>query len=160
MRNVHELDVPPSLPGEARVHLEELAGEQRRLFAADAGADFHDDAAGAGGVAGKGELLEDRQELVLTVREGRDLGFRLGLHVGVREQGLRLGLLLLDALEVLVGLDGLQELPALLHQCRVLGRLGGDGGVLDQLLDLVEACGLLFDLIEHRLSNGKRFRPG
>src|SRR2546430_11272612 len=35
--------------------------------------------------------------------------------------------LLLDVLEVLVGLDGLQELPALLHQRRVLGRLRGDG---------------------------------
>src|SRR6185503_19011540 len=46
----------------------------------------------------------------------------------------------------------------LLHERGVLGGLGDDRGILDQLLDGVEARGLLFDLIEHRLSlsNGDR----
>ncbi len=52
------LDRPALALGEARVHAEKVAGEQRRLVTAGAGADFEDDALLVVGVARQQQLLQ------------------------------------------------------------------------------------------------------
>jgi hypothetical protein len=68
----HDLDLPALLGGVALVHAEQIAGEQRRLVAACAGADFEYDVALVHGVLGK-----ERQTQPLFER--RPSRFKLGL---------------------------------------------------------------------------------
>jgi hypothetical protein len=49
----HDLDLPALIGGVALVHAEQIAGEQRRLVAAGAGADFENDVALVHGVLGQ-----------------------------------------------------------------------------------------------------------
>ena len=54
----HDLDLPALALGIARVHAEQVAGEQRRFVAAGAGADFQEDVALVVGVLGQQQLLQ------------------------------------------------------------------------------------------------------
>ena len=63
----HELDLPAVQFGVALVHAEQVAGEQRRLVAARAGADFEDDAVLVGGVLGQ-QREADRAVRVASMR--------------------------------------------------------------------------------------------
>ena len=51
---------PAALVGKPLVHVEQLAGEEGRLVAAGAGANFHDQAAAGRRVAGRGQILQLR----------------------------------------------------------------------------------------------------
>ena len=61
----HDLDLPALLGGIALVHAEQVAGEQRRLVAAGAGADFEDD------VALVHRVLGDEREAHLLLQRRR-----------------------------------------------------------------------------------------
>ena len=79
----HHLDLPALLGGVALVHAEQIAGEQRRLVAAGAGADFENDVALVHRVLGKereAQLLFERRAPRFELRP-----FRLGdgAHLGV-----------------------------------------------------------------------------
>ena len=82
------LDLPALLGGVALVHAEQVAGEQRGLVAAGAGADFEDD------VALVHRILGQQRELDLLLQRGalllqrRLLGLRHRAHLGV---GLGIG---------------------------------------------------------------------
>ena len=83
----HDLDLPALALGVARVHAEQVAGEQRRFVAAGAGADFEEDVALVVGVFRQQQLLqvgfELRQSLpcaVLDFRLGEFLHLRVGQH--------------------------------------------------------------------------------
>ena len=87
----HDLDLPALLGGVALVHAEQIAGEQRRLVAAGAGADFEDDVALVHRVLGEErepQLLFERRAPRFELRP-----FRLGdgAHFGVGRRDPRSG---------------------------------------------------------------------
>ena len=82
-----DLDAPAVQRGIALIHAEEIAGEQRRLVAAGAGADFQDGALFVGGVLGQQREL---QLLVRASRAARRASSRSALgqaaHLGVERR--------------------------------------------------------------------------
>ena len=126
----HDLDLPALLGGIALVHAEQIAGEQRRLVAAGAGADFENDVALVHRVLGQ----EREAQLLLERGAARfELGlFRLGdgAHLGV---GRGIGDQAREAVEFalrgaigLHRLDHRRELGEFARQLDIgLGRHGG-----------------------------------
>ena len=106
----NELDLPALLGGEALVHAEEVAGKQRRLVAAGAGADLDDHVALVHGVLGKERKLDLLLEPRTPLFERRLLGARHGAHLGV---GRRVGEQGVEALDLgrdaPIGPDGIND---------------------------------------------------
>ena len=146
---------PPALPlCVAAVHPEQVGGEDRRLVAAGAGADLHDDVALVVGVGGHQQraqplvrlLLHGALRGLLLCRHGDDLGVALvvlqllGLGGGLvgappRAAGLhhlaQPGLLLgeaLDAVEVAVGVGLGEQGPDLVEALLERAQTIVDGG--------------------------------
>ena len=147
VRNLFQL--PSLLAGVAGVHLVQVAGEQRGLVAAGAGADFDDH---LGEVVRRidQELLFDlRVERVALRPQFREFFFRHRLHVrvgghrlGVRDRGAQ-------ALVLDVRFDLFGERAALLADGPGFGRVGADGGVVELLFQLAVARELLLENGEH-----------
>ena len=109
------LDLPALLGGVALVHAEQVAGEQRGLVAAGAGADFEDDVALVHRVLGQQrepDLLLQRGSALLRAPASRLAAMRahLGVGRGIGEQRFEPGDLGGD---VAIGLDGLDDGPKL-----------------------------------------------
>ena len=123
----HHLDLPALPGGETLVHAEQIAGEQRRLVAAGAGADFKNDVALVHGILGQQrelDLLLQRRAPLLEVRllGGRHLA-HLGVGRGIVEQRLEARDLGDHAAIVLHGLDDRPELGELARKLDIgLGR--------------------------------------
>ena len=85
--------------GIALVHAEQVAGEQRRLVAAGAGADFEDGVLLVGGVLGQQQDLDVLLQRLDALLELRQLGLGQRPHLGigrlVGEHRLEIGMLLL-----------------------------------------------------------------
>ena len=86
-----DLDLPAMQVGVALIHAEQIAGEQRRLVAAGAGADFEDGALLVRGVLGQEELGHHIAQLGDPPVEA--LGLFAGdlAHLGIGEQRLEVG---------------------------------------------------------------------
>src|SRR5262245_15925498 len=134
--------------GEAPVHLEQIAGPQRRLLTAGAGADLDDDVLALAGILRDEQLLEPAVELLdalietvgLLREEARHLRIALLLGELPRFLGLRA-----RRLEVPIGDDDLLELrePAaeVAEAVGIAGNVGRGhlrGHPLVVLLDVVE----------------------
>ncbi len=78
------------LLGKARVHAEDLRGEQRGLVAAGAGADFQDDVLLVVGILGQQQQLQVFFDLRQPLFELRQLILRHGanVRVGLGQHGL------------------------------------------------------------------------
>ena len=76
-----DVDLPAMLVGVALIHAEEIAGEERRLLAAGAGAHLEDRALLVGGILGQQLHLELVLELLDLLVEGTDLFFGERRHV-------------------------------------------------------------------------------
>ena len=94
-----DLDLPAVLGGEALVHAEQVAGEQRGFVAAGAGADFQDHVALVHRVLGDERDADLVRELLAPRFERRLLGFgeraHLGIGRGVGEHRVEIGDLVL-----------------------------------------------------------------
>ena len=80
---LHDLEAPAVLGGVALVHAEQIGGEQRRLVAAGAGADFQDGVLLVGRVLGQQHALHGALELRQALLQRRRLFLGHGLHVGI-----------------------------------------------------------------------------
>ena len=78
-----DLDLPAHAVGVALIHAEQVAGEQRRLLAAGAGAHFEDGALLVGGILGQELHLELALELLDLGIERAKLRFGERSHVGI-----------------------------------------------------------------------------
>src|SRR6266851_1937122 len=143
----------------ARVHAEQVAGEERRLVAAGPRAYLEEDVALVVRIARQQQLLQLRFERGEPLASGLDLAFRVASHLGVGEQLLRFGDVLLGVAILAEQLDDGLELsvlarePAeLLHVARcALGRQKR-ADVAEPLAGLVELCR---DAGLHRLETGR-----
>ena len=125
--------------GVARVHAEEIGGEERRLVAAGPGADLDDD------VLVVVRVLRDEQgaELgeVLLAQGLQPPNFVLGqageLRVGIRGQLFRILELLLAALQVAVDGDDLLEVGPLAAEVGQLARVGEDSRIRHLMIKFV-----------------------
>ena len=75
-RHVEHFDLPAVVLGIVLVHFVEIAGEQGRLFAAGAGADFQDAAGAVGVLAADGHVEQLVPERLPLGLELVDLGLR------------------------------------------------------------------------------------
>ena len=110
------LDLPALVAGIVRVHVVKVAGEQGRLVAAGAGADFHDEAV-VSLALGQDEIFQPVLQRLLTASQ--IVQFLLGvlphLRIGFRvEQRLGLGEIVADFLVFEIGFDALGERAVLL----------------------------------------------
>ena len=115
----HDLHAPALSGGVALVHAEEVAGEQRRLVAAGAGADFKDGVLLVGGVLGKQQQLYLVPEVVDALLDIRKIGFRERTHLLVG------GLVCKHRLEVgklALGPEQLPDLAGYVLQLRIFRR--------------------------------------
>ena len=134
-----QLEPPALLLGKALVHAQQVAGEQRRLVAAGAGADFEHRGALVGGVArqqldrqralGLGQLLADflglmRRQL-LELGLGGGVGGEAGQHLQLGAQPAHLARRRGDRLDLRIFLGQAHEL---------VGREVGRGHRLGQLM--------------------------
>lgn len=136
---------------EALVHLEEVAGEDGGLVAADASADLHDRVLLVVGVAGDEHDLDVVLELGELGLVGGDVLLEHGLLLGVRlVEHLLGGLDVIEGGEVLAGLCHEVGLAGvLLGQARVLLGVGNDGRVHEALLELLVSGDDLGELVSH-----------
>ena len=94
----HDLDLPALLGGVALVHAEQIAGKQRRLVAAGAGADFENDVALVHRVLGEerdAQLLFERRAPRFELRP-----FRLGDRRAFRRRSQGSSIRLVDPVEL------------------------------------------------------------
>jgi len=122
----------PSPPlAKARVHPEEIGGEQRGFIPSGSGADFYDGIAIVERIVGGQQLRELRLEPVDLGSEAIDVGAgelgELGVFVG--EDFLGLTQLDLETLDPLVGLPDFVELRVFATECPEFGRIPRGGGV-------------------------------
>ena len=146
-----DLDLPAAPLGVARVHAEELRGEQRGLVATRAGADLEDDVALVVGIARHEQHL---QALVERVEPGFDRGQLAARHlanlgVGVLQQLAVLRHVALETLPLAIALDHRLELRALARQLGVLATVGDDRRVGDETLQLLVPPFDLCETLEH-----------
>ena len=147
-----DLDPPPLPLGVARVHAEELGGEEAGLVAAGAGADLEDRVPLVVRVLRDQEATERRVHLFETGLERGQLGARELAEVGVltaRELAVVFDLLR-QALARAPAENGLLELRALLGDLRELTTVRDHARVGDQTLELLVAPLDLRQPIEHR----------
>src|SRR5437667_5791698 len=148
------LDAPAVPLGVARVHAEELGGEEARLVAAGAGPDLEHGVALVVGVLGKEEVLERRVECgqarlerwQLAARQLAQFGVSLAQDLAMLVEVAR------HALALAPADDRLLELGALLGELRELAPVGDDGRVRDQALQLLVAPLDLGEAVEHALT--------
>ena len=80
---VHHFDLPAALLGMAAVHLVQIAGEQRCLVAARAGADFHDAPRAVGVFARDGQFQQVIPQHLAFLAQAVDFRGRHLAHLGV-----------------------------------------------------------------------------
>ena len=111
------LDAPAPERGVALVHPVKVAGEERGLVAAGAGADLEDDAAVVGCVLGQQRDAQPMLQRLDALGQRRDLGFgeraHLGIRGGIREEPGEIGLLGLCGAQFRDGGDERRELGLL-----------------------------------------------
>ena len=88
----HHLELPPLTLGVTAVHAIEIAGEERRLLATGAGADFDDDVLIVVGILWQQQDLELAHQLIAVGVEAGQLLFRERAHLGICALGQLLGL--------------------------------------------------------------------
>ena len=159
---VHHLDPPALALGVLRVHAGEIRREQRRLVAAGAGANLHEDVPLVVRVARQQEPLQLLLERRLPGGEVVDLRLRQLGELAVAALGQDVAGLADAAEHLAVGreaLDDLHGIGMLLPEAGVLGRQAEDRRVRQEAGDLVRP---LFDLAElvkqHRASAPLRRR--
>ncbi len=148
----HDLDLPAPALGIARVHAEQVAGEERRLVAAGAGAHLEEQVALVVRVLGQQLLLQLRLELLHRRARALQLLLGVALHRRVGRQVPGLLRVALRLAEALVQVDQAGQLgvlarqpPELVHVARRL--LGGEQAIElfqppDQAVELVAQLGL------------------
>ena len=116
----HDLDLPAVLGGEALVHPEQVAGEQRGLIAAGAGADFQNDVALVHRIFRHQRLADVLRERVAPRLQRRLLGLGERAHVAIRpgivQHRVEVGDLALDRAVGLDRLDRRRQLGELARQ--------------------------------------------
>jgi hypothetical protein len=136
----------------ALVHLEQVAGEQRRLVAAGAGADLHHAAAAVGVLAAERHRQQFIPQRLAAFDELGEL--RLGelAHVGVfaGRHLARFDDLLAEVLERPVLARELGQRPVLARGRRQLRRVGQHALIAQVALELLEPGELRFKQVTHR----------
>src|SRR5437867_4460131 len=144
--------------GVARVHAEELGGEEARLVAARARTDLEHRVALVVGVLGQEELLEGCVERGQARLERGQLAARQLAQLGVllaRELAVLLDLAR-HALALAPADDRLLELRPFPGELGELAPVGDDGRVRNQALQLLVASLDLGEAVEHRLTQRRR----
>ena len=126
----HQLEPPALALGVLAVHPEQLGGEERRLVAARAGADFEDDVLFVVRILGIEQDLELGEQRVAAGDERLQLLLRELAHVGIGRGGelLRLREVARDDLVFAEALDERLDLGRGLGELPVLGRIALDLG--------------------------------
>ena len=148
----HQLELPALALGEARVHPEQIGGEQRRFLAAGAGANFEDDVLLVVRIARREQDAELLLELLALRDERLQLLLRERAHVGIAAGGelLRLLLLFEERLVRAVDVDRLLDFRDRLGVRPVFGRIGLHGRIADHGDQLVVARFECLKFVEHR----------
>jgi hypothetical protein len=135
----HQLGLPAAALAVAQVHAREVGGEQGRLVAAGAGADFEE------GVARVVRVARQQRGLQLQVQPV-DIGARLGDlllrhlgHVRLVEYGLRVGEVALTLFELAKLLDQPGDLGVLARQLAKALHVARDARVAERRVELVQA---------------------
>ncbi len=148
-RLAHDLDLPALPLGIARVHAQQIAGEQRAFLAAGAGADFQDQVAVVVGVLRQQQRLQAGLQFFELRARGIDLVAGKGLHLRVVEQRLRGGQIVLGLPVMRILLGHGRQLGMLARQLAVLLHVRGRVFAREQGVDFVEALGQLVELGLH-----------
>ena len=148
-----DFDLPALLLGEARVHAEDLGGEERGLVAAGAGADFEDDVLLVVRILGQQQHLQfffDRRQARLRARSSSSCGHGANVGIGFGEHGLRVGDALLRPLVVAEPVHDRLQVAVLLGDLLIFFVIVDDlvGGHL--AAQLFVAGGNLFQAFKHR----------
>ena len=164
---LEHLDLPAARLGEARVHAEQIGGEQRRLLAAGAGADLEDGVLVVARVPGHEQppdLAVLRRVLLLEARhlaagELRELGVALGEHLARARQ------LLADALEARARREDRAQRGELPRHAGVLPRRLLEARVGEPLLQVGGSRADVADAVDQlghgaQPPRGPRGRPG
>jgi hypothetical protein len=153
LREVDDVDTPALALGVARVHAEELGGEERRFAAACAGADLEDRAALGVGVLRPQLVLELRLQLADARFERVALGDRYRVELvaarQVPEQLARLVALAHRLLIALVELDHRLELRERLRGVAIDRGVAERGGVGQLVGQLAVRARELVELLDH-----------
>ena len=142
-----DLGLPTFDAGVVAVHFEQVAGEQGRLVAAGAGADFHDDARAVGVLAADGEIQQLAPQRLALVAQLRQLGLGQLAHLGVVavDHLLRFGDLAGDLLELAILLGQLAERAMLAGDGRNARGIRQHLGIHEVAFELLEAGQFLFE---------------
>jgi len=156
----HRLEPPPVALGEHAVHPEELGGEQRRLVAAGAGADFEDDVLLVVRILGDQQNLELRQERLPPRDERLQLLFGELAHVRVAGGRQLFGLrdVADDGLVLAEPFDERLDLGQRLRVLPVLGRIALHLGRAEEAHQVLVALFFRCELVEHRNTFNRRDR--
>jgi hypothetical protein len=160
LAGAHDLAAPAGPLGMARVHAQQVAGEERRFVAAGAGADLEE------GVARVLRVLGQQQALQLVL-ERAQLGLGAGDlfpghlgHIGV-VQHLARGRQVRLALQVaLVAARHLRHLGMLARDASVLRHVGHDVLAREQEVQLAEALRKALELLTQEGFHGKNGQSG
>ncbi len=138
LTGAQDLDAPAPRLGIARVHAEELGGEEARLLAAGAGADLEQHAAIVVRVARQQQHLQLGFERVVLELQAGKLLEREGADVlvGIVQKRLVALDLLLQLLPRPIAMDDLLDSRTLLAELRELFAVGDDVGRDEQILEL------------------------
>jgi hypothetical protein len=134
-----QLDLPAPPLGEARVHAEEIGGEQGRLLAARAGADLEQDVLVVVGILGHEQHLHLLLEHLLLREEVLLLLVRHVAHLRVLLQLARVVGAAHDLAVLAQLLDELAQIRVLLREALQLALVGEHGRVAEHRRELVVA---------------------
>ena len=142
-----DFGLPALRVGVVAVHFVQVAGEQGRLVAAGAGADFHDHARAVGVLAADRQLQQLAPQRLALVAQLRQLGLGQLAHLGVVavDHLLRFGDLAGDLLELAILLGQLAERAMLAGDGRDARRIRQHLGIDEVLFELLEAGQFLFE---------------
>lgn len=158
-RFAYDLHLPALAFGKARVHAQQVAGEEGRFITARAGADFHEDVAVVVRIFRQQQALQFAFERRHPFARGPDLVFGKGLHVGIGQQLLGGGDVFLGLLPRCVLRNHGLELGVLARELAVLVEIGGGVFAREQRVDFDGALGQLVELGQHAgLHSGNRER--
>ena len=157
----HNVDLPAPALRVARVHPEEVGGEQARLVTAGAGADLEQDAALVARVPRHEQPREVRLERLQPLAQRAELGPAELAHLGVAVLGELLGLggVLVQAPPIAEARDYLFDPRAFLRQLGELAGILRRPLLREQCLELVVALGEGFEPVDHNSAVGRENSP-
>src|SRR5581483_11143511 len=146
------LDLPSMALGVARIHPEQLAGEERGLLAACAGTDLQQHVALVVGIARSDRSADALFELGLAALERRQLGLGQLAQLGVIafEHRAMLGDVVERSAILANRADHFLERGALARDLCVLAVVVNDRRIAQSLLELSEALFDSFEFVEHQ----------